>query len=107
MIKAYVYGDRTQLSPHFRSSEFQCKCGKAHDTLISDELVSKLEELYAKLNCSKIIVTSGYRCVTHEQKCRWKQEQDSIPKELLPISAATDRTENLSAVRLSAVPHRI
>lgn len=67
MIKAYVYGDRTQLSPHFRSSEFQCKCGKAHDTLISDELVSKLEELYAKLNCSKIIVTSGYRCVTHDK----------------------------------------
>ena len=27
MIKAYVYGNRTQLSPHFRSSEFQCKCG--------------------------------------------------------------------------------
>lgn len=67
MIKAYVYGDRTQLSPHFRSSEFQCKCGKAHDTLISDELVSKLEALYAKLNCSKIIVTSGYRCVTHDK----------------------------------------
>ena len=48
MIKAYVYGDRTQLSPHFRSSEFQCKCGKAHDTLISDELVSKLEALQGK-----------------------------------------------------------
>lgn len=67
MIKAYPFTDDTQITPHFNTHEFKCKCGKVHDTLISDELVSKLEELYAKLNCSKIIVTSGYRCVTHDK----------------------------------------
>ena len=48
-------------------SEFRCKCGKAHDTLLSDELVEKLEQLYAALDCSKIIVTSGFRCSMHDR----------------------------------------
>ena len=55
-----------QLSPHFNLSEFRCKCGKNHDTLLDDALWKKLEELYAKLNCSKIIISSGYRCIAHD-----------------------------------------
>ena len=38
-----------------------------HKFGISNELVDKLEKLYAALNCSKIIVTSGYRCPTHDK----------------------------------------
>lgn len=67
MIKTYAYGDNTQLSPHFNAREFKCKCGKIHDTLISDELIEKLEALYKTLHCSKIIVTSGYRCSMHDR----------------------------------------
>ena len=67
MIKTYPFDDKTQLSAHFNASEFRCKCGKAHDTLLADELVSKLEQLYAALNCSKIIVTSGFRCSMHDR----------------------------------------
>ena len=63
----YEYNDETQLSAHFNVSEFRCKCGKAHDTLLADELVDKLEQLYAALNCSKIIVTSGFRCSMHDR----------------------------------------
>jgi len=49
-----------QLSAHFHSSEFACKrCGKTH--AIDPNLIDKLEALYTKLNCSKIIVNSGYR----------------------------------------------
>ena len=55
-----------QLSPHFNISEFRCKCGKKHDTLLADELWQKLEELYVELNCSKIIISSGYRCIAHD-----------------------------------------
>ena len=68
MSKTYEYSDKTQLSPHFNAREFRCKCGKEHDFQIADELIEKLEKLYASLNCSKIIVTSGYRCVTHDKK---------------------------------------
>lgn len=66
-VKTYKFNDITQLSPHFNVKEFKCKCGGSHDILISDELVDKLEKLYAKLNCSKIIITSGYRCATYDK----------------------------------------
>ena len=62
LVNHYDYNDSTQLSPHFNAREFRCSCGGSHETLISSELVDKLESLYTALNCSKIIVTSGYRC---------------------------------------------
>ena len=66
-VKSYKFNDTTQLSPHFNVKEFKCKCGGSHNILISDELVDKLEKLYAKLNCLKIIITSGYRCTKHDK----------------------------------------
>lgn len=63
----YPYNDKTQLSEHFNVQEFRCKCGKSHDILIATELVSQLERLYTTLNCSKIIITSGHRCVEHDK----------------------------------------
>ena len=67
MNKKYEYSDTTQLSPHFNAKEFRCKCGKEHEFEVSDELVKKLEQLYTALNCSKIIVTSGFRCSAHDK----------------------------------------
>lgn len=66
-INNYDYNDSTQLSPHFNIREFRCSCGINHETLIASELVDKLEALYTTLNCSKIIVTSGYRCPEHDK----------------------------------------
>ena len=63
----YDYNDNTQLSLHFNVREFRCSCGKSHETLLASELVDKLEALYTALNCSKIIVTSGYRCPEHDK----------------------------------------
>ena len=66
-INHYDYNDSTQLSPHFNVREFRCSCGGNHEILIASELVDKLEQLYTALNCSKIIVTSGYRCTEHDK----------------------------------------
>ena len=66
-ILTYKFDDQTQLSPHFNAREFRCQCGQSHETLIASELVDKLETLYTALNCSKIIVTSGYRCPEHDK----------------------------------------
>ena len=66
MVKTYDIKNK-QLSPHFNVSEFCCKCGKEHSTLIADELIDKLEQLYTALGCSKIIVSSGYRCAAHDK----------------------------------------
>lgn len=64
----YSYDDKTQLSEHFNVQEFRCKCGKNHDILVSENLIQMLEKLYIKLNCSKIIVTSGHRCSEYDRR---------------------------------------
>ena len=65
-VKTYNFADTTQLSPHFNVQEFCCKCGDAHATLVSDELVQKLEALRSALDCKSIVITSGYRCPSHD-----------------------------------------
>ncbi|MDE5583737.1 MAG: hypothetical protein K2J08_08530 [Ruminococcus sp.] len=65
MTKSYNYNDNTQLTEHFNVAEFHCKCGKNHDTVLNSELPEKLENLFKDLNCSAIIINSGYRCPTH------------------------------------------
>lgn len=65
-VKTYKSTDDVQLSPHFELKEFNCKCGLEHDTLVSDELVQKLEALRSALDCKSIVITSGYRCSAHD-----------------------------------------
>ena len=67
MIKTFKHGDETQISPHFKASEFQCKCGKGHDFQLDTDLVDKLEKLFEKLECSSIVISSGFRCVDHDK----------------------------------------
>lgn len=76
MIKTYAYSDAIQLTPHFNSSEFRCKPDNKHDAKhdykIDSELVNGLEALFTKIpelfgiKVSKICLTSGYRCPTHD-----------------------------------------
>lgn len=66
-MSTYQFDDKTQLSAHFNVQEFKCQCGKHHDILIDSSLINKLEQLYSALNCSKIIVTSGYRCSEYDK----------------------------------------
>ena len=67
MIKTYKYDSTEQLSEHFSAQEFRCKCGKAHDFRVSEELVAHLESLRAALGCSSVHVSSGYRCPEHDK----------------------------------------
>lgn len=67
-MSVYHYDDRRQLSAHFNVQEFRCKCGKTHDILVSENLIQMLEKLFTKLNCSKIIVTSGHRCAEYDRR---------------------------------------
>jgi GH25 family lysozyme M1 (1,4-beta-N-acetylmuramidase) len=65
-MKTYHSGDSSQLSPHFFASEFRCKCGKDHDFQLDTELIEKLEQLFDKLGCSSIVISSGFRCKDHD-----------------------------------------
>ncbi|MDR1673849.1 MAG: peptidoglycan-binding protein [Oscillospiraceae bacterium] len=66
MVKTYSNSTQgnTVLSPHFKVKEFACKDG-SDTVLIDDNLVAMLEKLYTALNCSKIIINSGYRTVAY------------------------------------------
>jgi GH25 family lysozyme M1 (1,4-beta-N-acetylmuramidase) len=66
VIKTFKHGDETQISPHFKASEFQCKCGAGHDFQLDTDLVDNLEKLFTALDCSKIVISSGFRCKDHD-----------------------------------------
>lgn len=53
-----------QISEHFHSSEFVCQhCGAIK---IDENLVDKMENIFTKLNASKCIISSGYRCPDYD-----------------------------------------
>lgn len=56
-----------KISNHFHSTEFRCKCG-CGVIKIDENLVNKLESIYTKLNASKCIISSGYRCSKHDKR---------------------------------------
>lgn len=66
-ITAYLYMTAKQLTKNFNTKEFRCKCRLPHNFKISSELVDKLQTLINKLDCSKAIISSGYRCKSHDK----------------------------------------
>lgn len=55
-----------QISTHFHSTEFKCPhCGAIK---IDENLINKVEHIFSKLNASKCIVSSGYRCPTYDKR---------------------------------------
>lgn len=62
-----------QITPNFNVSEFKCKCTGTHDCKISEDLIKKIQLVIDTLNtatsigCSKCIVSSGYRCSSHDK----------------------------------------
>ena len=60
-----VHGDY-YLSEHFQVKEFACKDGRT-PIIIDDRLVYLLELIFKKLNCTKMIVNSGYRPADYEK----------------------------------------
>lgn len=55
-----------QISKHFHSSEFRCPHCK--EIKIDENLVYKMERIFEKLNASKCIISSGYRCPEYDIK---------------------------------------
>ncbi|MBE6766932.1 MAG: hypothetical protein E7550_05000 [Ruminococcaceae bacterium] len=68
-IKEYSYKKHKNLycSAHTKVKEMRSKDG-ADKILISENLMIKIEELFARMRCSKYIITSGYRTPSHDIK---------------------------------------
>ena len=56
-----------QVTKHFHSTEFRCKCGCGR-IKIEERLVNNMEKVFEKLNASKCIISSGYRCDSYDKK---------------------------------------
>lgn len=54
------------LSPHFQVKEF--KSPDSNIVKIDNRLIWILERLFKDLNCSKMIINSGYRTINHDKK---------------------------------------
>lgn len=61
----WTRGEVTDLTDHFKSSEFTCPCKNCDEQKIAIELVDKLERVRVLLG-KPIKVTSGYRCRAHQ-----------------------------------------
>lgn len=55
------------LSAHFDSSEFRCKCGCGKCSP-SKLLITRLEQLHTLMGAKSIIINSGYRCPAYSVK---------------------------------------
>lgn len=64
----YAYNDTTQLTTHFRVSEWKCKCGKNHKIVIADTLPLLLEKVMIKIGATRGDISSGYRCAEYDKK---------------------------------------
>lgn len=72
-VKTYsYYAERNKyVSKHTQVKEFASESdGRLYSdlVLIDTDLLDMVEKLFAKLNCSKYIVVSGYRTPTHDKK---------------------------------------
>ena len=54
------------LSPHFQVKEY--KSPDSNIVKIDNRLIWILERLFGDLNCSKMIINSGYRTISHDKK---------------------------------------
>jgi len=57
-------GENIQLSRHFHLKEFECKCGKCKETIVSAEHLRLLQELREHFD-SPVLISSAYRCPAH------------------------------------------
>lgn len=58
--------ENKQLSKHFNSKEFECKCGKCDNQIISEKLIEKLEQIRTRYG-QPLVINSGYRCPDHNK----------------------------------------
>ena len=66
-ILQYKKTDRTQLSEHFRVSEFACRGKNCCDkVLIDEDLVQHLQRIRTHFG-KPVTINSGYRCTTHNK----------------------------------------
>lgn len=64
-VHAFPKGQKSPLSEHFSTHEFDCPCGECTETLVDLDLIVVLEHLRRVMGGKPVTISSGYRCVPH------------------------------------------
>ena len=88
----------TQISPHFKSSEFACHCG-CGESDVSEDLIDLLEGIRSVVG--PVHITSGRRCVAHNKACGGKPRSQHMLG-----NAADIQVDGLSPKELAAIIER-
>lgn len=68
MAAVYTKGKVKKLAKNFKSTEFDCKgSGCCSKTIVDSRLVKQLQKIRDHFGKS-VIITSGYRCYSHNKK---------------------------------------
>ena len=70
-VKSYSYKKQANVycSKHTKVKEMASKSGSilySDKVLVDEKLMDMIEALFAKLNCKKYIISSGYRTPAHD-----------------------------------------
>lgn len=84
---SFKKSENKSLSKHFNSKEFECKCGKCDEQLISDILLEKLEKVREEYG-KPIKINSGYRCPDHNKAIGGKPGSSHMTGLAVDISPA-------------------
>ena len=96
-IKAYPRGSGDYISPHFRASEFDCKCGKCKTTYFDVDLVRYVLVPTRSLLNVPGHVNSGYRCAEHNKKVGGSYSSLHTGKGAVDITFETDDHKKVAA----------
>ena len=75
-----------KISKNFNLKEFDCKCG-CNTVKVDSELVGRLQELREKIG-KPIIITSGYRCPTHNKRVDGSQTSQHMRGKAVDIKVS-------------------
>jgi len=62
------YSSNQQLTTHIHSHELRCSCGHVHEIKYDPEHLQNIERLIKALSATKVIISSGYRCINGDKK---------------------------------------
>jgi uncharacterized protein YcbK (DUF882 family) len=95
-------GENPQLSPNFWAKEFACACGICQSQRVSIALLSKLEELRARIS-APIEVTSGFRCSRYQHVLKQRGIQTAKLLSQHEVGNAADiRSVDMALLRTAA-----
>jgi uncharacterized protein YcbK (DUF882 family) len=100
---------RQQVSKHFFSNEFRCRCldPKCTETIIDEELLAMLDKLRDEVG-KPVVITSGYRCFARQTQLLKSGLQTSKKRSQHELGKAVDiMVDGMTGLELEEVAKKV